>query len=329
MGLFDEIAEKASQKIADTAQAPAKGQKPQVPGQPAPSTNVAGQALGLPESGVNPSDPSLSVGKKLETAPAPNTNVAGQALGQGETSVSPGDKSLAVGKQLELNPMPSTNPAQKAMGVGETDVAPGGPKSVGMINPPPIQVAKAAASELPAVGQNIADKAVKNPDPTSQASNPIAKASEEPNFWQKLMSVASTTGQSVFNLLGDFAMGYAGHPDLAPSMQRLKTEQALRLQQNPLQLQRDLLSIQQGFAQQQNQLDREQQLKLNTAAGNPLEQQRINNEYALRKKEIENQLLQILNTFKLEYMMKNLSIQNSIGSVGSAQAATDLLRKGG
>ena len=218
---------------------------------------------------------------------------------------------------VETHPLPNTNPAARLLGLQESDIAPGSTPKVPEKQIAPTETPKPVPLQInpmPEVAQggqksDSGAKAVSGPGTvTTEVSegDPIAKVSSAPGFWQQALDVAKNTGKTLFELIGDFAAGYAHQQD-SPTEQRLAREHQLRVQGNQIQANKDLLSIQQGFQKQQADLDREFQNKWNTIT-DERERAKLKQDYDLQTQQIRNQSLMIQNQYQIEQFNKQLEI---------------------
>ena len=309
MGLIDAIAEKASDKIAQHT----------VTSQPATAvSNVSPQFKNVPQGEMKNTPPNQVDTQRAKGAPVvpPET---GKYAGQ------------------------NTNPALNTMGAGESDVAPGGPPEATPATPPgtPGMIATPTKPAGPVVGQKATStttpsgpitpgpydsSAVGGPDyraatagvPTQQdqKTDPVKDAASSPNFWKQLLDVAGKTGGGILEILGNIGRGLEGRPTITE--QRLDREQQLRLQGNQLQVQKDLLSMNQGFQSQQQQLERDFQDKWNatTDANTKLQLKNAHDE-ALKRLQIEQQ--QANNTYALAALNQRLMFGGRQGNTTAAQ----------
>jgi hypothetical protein len=173
-----------------------------------------------------------------------------------------------------------------------------------------------ATQTLPPVGQaKSATGAGPVTTEVSGGTDSVKAASSTPGFWQQALTVASNTGKTIMELLGDFASGYS-HQQSSPTEQRIAREHELRMQGNQVQAQKDLVGIQQGFQKQQADLDRQLQSNLATAR-NDIEREKMKQDYQYQTQSLRNQSLQIQNQYHLESLMKSLEIQQDKVILGS------------
>jgi hypothetical protein len=205
------------------------------------------------------------------------------------------------------------------MGLKESDVAPGGPAVAPDQSqpggPPPIpqvpipQAPAAAIPPQPTV-------AVPTPEVIGQGktADPVKEAATTPNFWQSVLDVAGKTGKGMLELLGDFAAGYS-HQQSSPTEQRLAREHDLRMQGAPIQAQKDLMSINQGFQAKQAALDREFQDKWNSTTDANVKAQ-LKQQHDYQSGQLSNERQQITNSYMLESMMKRFEIGQGVSKTG-------------
>jgi len=272
MGLIDEIAERASDKIAE---------------------HVKGQSSSAPD--IPPT-----------AAPPDPTKLKGIPMGPMTAET---EAKKAIGNQG------NTNPAYNEMGLKETDVAPGGPPPAAPVNPPVQPVAIPAPQTVQAGTTPSAPPVTPAPPVVvgKKAADPVKDAASTPGFWDQVMNVAKNTGKNLFELLGDFAAGYSHQS--TPTQQRLAREHELRLQGNQLQASKDLMSLNQGFQNQQNQLDREFQGKLAATTDANVKQQ-LQQQYEYQRGELANQRLLAMNSYYWTALMTRMGIGSQTSKTG-------------
>lgn len=178
-------------------------------------------------------------------------------------------------------------------------------------NPPapvaPVPVPKPEVTPIPLTPpQTVAAPVVAGLPKT----DPIKEAASKPGFWSQVLDVANSTRKTLFELLGDIGAGSVHMT--TPTQQRLEREQQLRLQGNEVQAQKDLAAANQGFNEQIQKLQIAHDTAMQ-AARNDLEKQQIENNFQLRRIEIENQR----QMFQLNYRWNLLSQQGNTGGAHS------------
>jgi hypothetical protein len=281
---------------------------------------------------INGATPASQTSAKSPAAslPVQTATPASREFGKDQGTVAPGTQT----PPKAVPSLPNTNPAARLMGLGETDVAPGGPP------PTPQPVHATPPPKLPVVAQQAAPAQVQQPiapgandtmavggqdyrastiDPSvagiTPSTDPVKTAASQPGFWNQVVEVASKTGKSILELLGDFAAGYAGKT--TPTEQRLQREHELRMQGNQLQMQKDVMSIQQGFNEQQNKLQMDHDTAMH-AATNDLQKQQIENEFQLRKQELLNQRQMMMQNYEIAQLNRQWQISGQQGATGNA-----------
>ena len=148
-------------------------------------------------------------------------------------------------------------------------------------------------SPVVAAGQQMALAEPATPD---AQKDPIKTATQQPGFWDQLLSASKTAGRNIFELIGDFASGYS-HQQSSPTQQRLDREQQLRLQGNSQQAAKDLQSMEEGFQGKQQQADRDLQDKIATAS-----QGLTGQDLALKRQQLQQEHDQFIQNLSLEKM---------------------------
>ena len=293
MGLIDQIADKASDKIAEHIK------------------SSGGSAVQQEKTGG-----AVTAGAK---AGAPQTMQSDVP-----TSITP-DQKIAMQQAQPVTGFPSTNPAARELGLGETDIAPGmnypqpaAPATVPTVPVPTPNEVMGTAGPQAVAGTPNSNLQMAQPDAigSNKAVDPVKDATAKPDFWKSVMDVAGKTGKSIIELLGDFAAGYS-HQTSSPTEQRLAREHDLRMQGNQLQAQKDLMSMNQGFQKQQADLDREFQNKWNTTT-DERERAALKQQYDMQTRQIEVERQQMVNNYSIAMLNLRWSQMEKTGQSGGA-----------
>jgi hypothetical protein len=294
MGLIDDISEKASDKIAEHVKKGSGSAVAQEKGPPAPP----------------------------EQAPMGVAGVAGKdtpIMGQGMATQA-GTEPQVRGNSPTMPSSPPGSPQRVLEGDQSQPInqPPTAPQNVAQVPIPNPVVANAVPNPSIPGATNMGGGGVIGTMPDKQV-DPVKDAAKQPGFWQQAMDVATKTGKGLFELLGDFAAGYA-HQASSPTQQRLAREHALRMQGNELQAQKDLLSMSQGFQQKQLTMDNEFRAKdqelaqaqasntdENVKAQIQTQRDQLKQNYDLQTKQMKNQLEIANRQYGFEWLSRRMT----------------------